>query len=70
MCAYDEFHSILTFVFQAHSCGGYFGAKRTAHKVLESVSIGLLFLRIHIIFANHMKNAIEHVISLIRIKCL
>jgi hypothetical protein len=56
--------------FQAHSCGGYFGAKRTAYKVLESVSIGLLFLKIHITFANHMKNIIEQVISLIRIKCL
>ncbi|KAL9372531.1 hypothetical protein Peur_034775 [Populus x canadensis] len=31
----DEFHSILTF-FHSHSCGGHFGAKRTAHKVLES----------------------------------
>ncbi|KAL9399565.1 hypothetical protein Peur_008526 [Populus x canadensis] len=31
----DEFHSILTFC-HSHSCGGHFGAKRTAHKVLES----------------------------------
>ncbi|KAL9343158.1 hypothetical protein Peur_063589 [Populus x canadensis] len=31
----DEFHSIVTFC-HSHSCGGHFGAKRTAHKVLES----------------------------------
>jgi len=31
----DEFHSILTFC-HSHYCGGHFGAKRTAHKVLES----------------------------------
>ena len=31
----DEFHSILTFC-HSHSCGGHFGAKRTAHEVLES----------------------------------
>jgi hypothetical protein len=32
---HDEFHSILTFC-HSHSCGGHFGAKRMAHKVLES----------------------------------
>jgi len=33
----DEFHSILTFCHcHSHSCGGHFGVKRTAHKVLES----------------------------------
>ena len=52
----DEFHSIITFC-HSHSCGGHFGAKRTAHKVLESGSIGLLFLRMHIIFAKSVKNA-------------
>ncbi|KAL9336671.1 hypothetical protein Peur_071159 [Populus x canadensis] len=31
----DEFHSIPTFC-HSHFCGGHFGAKRTAHKVLES----------------------------------
>jgi len=31
----DEFHFILTFC-HSHSCCGHFGAKRTAHKVLES----------------------------------
>jgi hypothetical protein len=31
----NEFHSILTF-YPSHSCGGHFGAKRIAHKVLES----------------------------------
>ena len=30
----DEFHSILTFC-HTYSCGGHFGGKRTAHKVLE-----------------------------------
>jgi hypothetical protein len=30
----DEFHSILIF-YHSHSCGGYFGAKIMAHKVLE-----------------------------------
>ena len=66
---YDEFHFILFFFFHSHSCGGHFRAKRTARKILESVSIGLLFLRIHITLANHMKNAIEQAILLIRIKC-
>jgi hypothetical protein len=56
----DEFHSILTFC-HSHSCGGHFGAKRTAHKVLESGNIT---------FANHVKNAKKQVISLTRIKCL
>jgi hypothetical protein len=65
----DEFHSILTF-YHSHSCGGHFGAKRTAHKVLKSVSIGLLFLKMHITSANHVRNAKEQVISIIRIKCL
>jgi hypothetical protein len=31
----DEFHFILTFC-HSHSCGGHFGAKQTAHKILES----------------------------------
>jgi hypothetical protein len=31
----DEFHFILSFC-HSHSCGGHFGAKRTAYKVLES----------------------------------
>ena len=31
----DEFHFILIFC-HSYSCGGHFGAKRTAHKVLES----------------------------------
>jgi len=31
----DEFHSILTFC-HSHSCSRHFGAKRTAHKVLEN----------------------------------
>jgi len=38
---------------------GAFLAKRTAHKVLEVVSIGLLYLRMHITFTNHVKNAKE-----------
>ena len=66
---HDGFHSILTFC-HSHSCGGHFGAKRTAHKVLESGSIGLLFLKMHITSANHVRNAKEQVISIIRIKCL
>jgi len=37
---------------------------------LKVVSISLLVLRMHITFANHMKNAKELVISLIRTKCL
>jgi len=32
---HDEFHSILTF-YHSHSCGGHFGAKNIAYKVLES----------------------------------
>lgn len=31
----SEFHSILTFC-HTYACGGHFGSKRTAHKVLES----------------------------------
>jgi len=31
----EEFHSILTFC-HSHFCDGYFGAKRTTHKALES----------------------------------
>jgi hypothetical protein len=50
----DEFHFILVFC-HSYSCGGHFGTKRTAHKVLESGFIGLLFLRMHITFANHVK---------------
>ena len=39
---HDEFHFILTFC-HSHSCGGHFGAKRIAHKVLES-SLYWLFI--------------------------
>ena len=39
-------------------------------RYLKLVFIGLLFLRMHIIFANHVKNAKKQVISLTRIKCL
>jgi hypothetical protein len=66
---HDEFHFILTF-YHSHSCGGHFGAKRTVHKVFESGFTDLLFLRMHITFANHVKNAKQQAISLIRIKCL
>jgi hypothetical protein len=41
-----------------------------AHKVLESGIYWPSIFRIHITFANHVKNAKEQVISLIRIKCL
>jgi hypothetical protein len=65
----DEFHSILNFC-HSYSCGRHFGAKRMAHKVLESGIYWPSIFRIHITFANHVKNAKEQVISLIRIKCL
>jgi hypothetical protein len=66
---HDEFHYILTF-YNSHSCGGHFGAKRMAHKVLENGFYLPSILRTHIIFANHVKKSKEQVISLIRIKCL
>jgi hypothetical protein len=64
----DEFHSILTFC-HSYSYGRHFGEKKRPTRYLKVVFIGLLFLRMHITFANHVKNTNEHVISLIRIKC-
>jgi hypothetical protein len=66
---HNEFHSILTFC-HSHSCGGHFEAKRMAYKVLENSFYWPSILRMHIIFANHVKKSKEQVISLIRIKCL
>jgi hypothetical protein len=47
----DEFHS--------HFCGGILEQKERPTRYLKVVFIGLLFLRMHIIFANHVKNAKE-----------
>jgi len=49
---------------------GILEQKEQPTRYLKVVYIGLLFLRMHITFANHVKNAKEQVISLIRIKCL
>jgi len=49
---------------------GILEKKKRSISYLKVVFIGLLFLRMHIIFENHVKNAEEQVISLIRIKCL
>jgi hypothetical protein len=49
---------------------GILEQKEQPTRYLKVVFIGLLFLRMHIIFANHVKNAKEHATSLIRIKCL
>jgi hypothetical protein len=65
----DEFHFILTFC-HSHSCGGHFGAKKKPKRYLKVVFIDLLFLKMHITSANHVRNAKKQVISIIRIKCL
>jgi len=49
---------------------GILEKKKRSIRYLKVIFIGLLFLRMHIIFENHVKNAEEQVISLIRIKCL
>jgi hypothetical protein len=49
---------------------GILEQKERPIRYLKVVSIGLLFLKMHIISANHVKNAKEQVISIIRIKCL
>jgi hypothetical protein len=49
---------------------GILEQKERPTRYLKVVFIGVLFLRMHITFANHVKNAKEHVISLIKIKCL
>jgi hypothetical protein len=49
---------------------GILEQKEQLTRYLKVVSIGLLFLKMHITSANHVKNAKEQVISLIRIKCL
>jgi len=49
---------------------GILDKKEQPMRYLKVVSIGFLFLRMHITFENHVKNAKEQVISLIKIKCL
>jgi hypothetical protein len=46
---------------------GILEQKERPTRYLKVIFIGLLFLRMHIIFANHVKNAKEQIISLIRI---
>jgi hypothetical protein len=65
----DKFNYILTFC-HSYSCGEHFGAKRTTHKVLESGLYWPSIFKDAYHFCNHVKNAKEQVISLIRIKCL
>jgi hypothetical protein len=60
----DEFHSILILVV------GILEQKERLIRYLKVVSIGLLFLKMHITSANHVRNAKEQVISIIKIKCL
>ena len=52
----SEFHSILTFC-HSYACGGHFGPKRTAMKVLDSG----FYSKIHTSFANHVIGAKEQV---------
>jgi hypothetical protein len=49
---------------------GILEQKKRPTRYLKLVFIGVLFLRMHITFANHVKNTKEQVISLIKIKCL
>jgi len=49
---------------------GILDKKEQPMRYLKMVSIGFLFLKMHITFANHVKNAKEQVILLIKIKCL
>jgi hypothetical protein len=49
---------------------GILEQKEQPTRYLKVVSIGLLFLKMRITSANHVKNAKDQVISLIRIKCL
>jgi hypothetical protein len=69
----DVYHKIefITFsLFIIILVVGILEQKERPTRYLKVVFIGLLFLRMHITFANHVKNAKEQVISLIRIKCL
>jgi glycerol uptake facilitator-like aquaporin len=52
----DEFHFILTFVILILVVG-ILEQKEPPTRYLKVVFIGLLFLKMHIIFANHVKNA-------------
>jgi hypothetical protein len=49
---------------------GILDKKEQPMRYLKVVFIGFLFLRMHITFENHLKNAKEQVISLIKIKSL
>jgi hypothetical protein len=49
---------------------GILAQKEQPTRYLKIVFIGLLFLRMHIIFVNHVKNTKKQVISLIRIEYL
>jgi len=49
---------------------GILEQKERPTRYLKVVFVGLLFLKMHITFTNHVKNTKEQVISLIRIKCL
>jgi len=49
---------------------GILEQKERLIRYLKVIYSGLLFLKMHITSANHVRNAKEQVISIIRIKCL
>lgn len=68
-CVPEEEHtSILQHCHQL-ACGGHFGAKKTALKVLQAVYFGLLYLKMLLGFAVLVTDAKEQGTSLPEIKC-